>query len=178
MRVAGLDLSLTGTGICVATDTEHLHSLTVKTKLTGPARLAYLRDRVLESVGDCDLAVIEEQAHDARNMGVVIKIAGLHAVIAVALHEWNVPVAYVRPASLKKYASGQGDSKKEGMLLAAYKHFGREFATNDECDAYFLALMGLEYAGSPVLTVKGKPMPQASRDVVAKVEWPPLRERG
>lgn len=173
MLIAGVDLSLTSTGVCVGSDPERAHSLTITTRLTGPARLAHIRDRVLHYTAGCGLVVVESQAHNAsRGVGVIMKTAALHGVIGVALHEWNIASALVNPVRVKQYATGSCRAKKEQMLLAAYKRFGREFANNDECDAFFLAVMGMEACGVPVATVGGGPMPQAHRDALAKVEWP------
>lgn len=60
---------------------------------------------------------------------------------------WCPPPVEVPPASLKKFATGKGNADKLAMCLAIQKRWGQTFATNDEFDAYALAVMAMCYAG-------------------------------
>jgi len=169
----GLDLSLTGTGVALTDGSTAL----IKTgSLRGCERLAHIRHEVTSLVFAPDgamvhLVVIEDYA--AHSPGNEAPKAELHGVILLALYDWSIPVALVNPATLKKYATGKGTAKKEDMKLAAYKQFGREFPSNDECDAFFLRCMGLE-ATSGVLRRDHNTdaMRKARAEALTKVEWP------
>ena len=178
MRVIGLDLSLTSTGVCKANAVQGTMSHIIRTtnRLSRYERLAKIRDSVLDTVGDAGLVVVEELPSHGPNNATIVRLGELHGVIGTALHEWSVPVARVAVSSLKKYATGKGNAKKTDLRMAALKRFGIEFDSDDECDAFFLAMMGLESFGIPVLGLEGKALPQANRDALEKVEWPQLRE--
>ena len=45
----------------------------------------------------------------------------------------------VPPMTLKKYAAGKGNAKKQEMLLQIYKRWGMEFLDDNAADAYSLA---------------------------------------
>ena len=45
----------------------------------------------------------------------------------------------VPPMTLKKYAAGKGNAKKQEMLLQVYKRWGMEFLDDNAADAYALA---------------------------------------
>ena len=174
MRVLGLDLSLTGTGVAKPDGS----TLVIKTgSLRGCERLIRIRNEVMAIViADMPtLVIIEDRVNHIGDPGAT---AELHGVIKVALHEWNVPFALVSAPSLKQYGCGKGNGKKEDMKLHAYMRYGREFKSNDECDAYLLRAMGLEYLGSPLSVAKNltKQEDEAVRKSMLKVDWPAVSD--
>jgi Holliday junction resolvasome RuvABC endonuclease subunit len=58
----------------------------------------------------------------------------------------GIPYIEISPNGLKKFVTGKGSGKKEVIMLEAYKRWGIE-GTNDEVDAYCLAMVGLAYHG-------------------------------
>lgn len=78
-------------------------------------------------------------------------LAEHRAALFDAIHETFAPndtcLVEVPPNNLKKFVTGKGNSQKEEMRLGAYKHWGVEFKTNDEVDAYGLYRFGLCVAG-------------------------------
>ena len=60
----------------------------------------------------------------------------------------------IPPTTLKKFTTGRGNSKKEGMLLEVYKRWGHEVPTNDEADAVALGYVGLALSGVDVALPK------------------------
>jgi Holliday junction resolvasome RuvABC endonuclease subunit len=161
--VLGLDLSLTATGLAAPDGS----TSTIKTRdKDGDRRLAQIRDTIAGLCGGVDLAVIEDLPTHASSAG----ISGLvHGAVRAALLDAGVPYALVTPATLKKYATGNGSAKKSGMILAAYKRFGVEFDDEDQCDAAWLRAAGLDQLGEPLAV-----LPAAQRQVLAKVRWPDL----
>lgn len=59
-------------------------------------------------------------------------------------------VIEVAPTSLKKFVSGKGNIKKDRMMLEVYKRWAFE-GTDDECDAYGLAMFGAAILGHVTL---------------------------
>jgi Holliday junction resolvasome RuvABC endonuclease subunit len=139
MKIMGVDLSITRTG--VGHPDGSVQALAPKCK--GDDRLEWLADCIGLAVREqgVDLAVIEGlggvyQGEAARTMPM------LHGAIRLELRRCKVPYALLSPSSLKKFATGNGSADKTAMALAALKRLGREYRTDDECDADWLRIAG------------------------------------
>ena len=143
MRIVGVDASLTSTGIAVINENNRQETLTIQSKNTGSERLIEIRKKLLQIVDDADLVVIEDYAFARANQA--HQIGELGGVLRVMFHELGLNVLKVAPSAVKKFATGKGVASKEQMAVAVYKRWGKEFATNDEADAYTLAIIGQVY---------------------------------
>lgn len=164
LRVLGLDLSLTATGVCLTDGA----TLTVKTRQKdGDRRLVHIADALASMIGDgstVDLAVIEDLPKHAMAAGITGMV---HGVVRAVLLRAGIPYALVVPATLKAYATGKGSGDKTPMVMAAYKRAGREFGDDNQCDAWWLRAAGLDHYGQPEFD-----LPKAQRERLAKVAWP------
>lgn len=173
LRVMGLDLSITSTGVCRPDGS----TFAIKTRSKdGPRRLVHVRS-VLEDELDQhrpDLAVIEDLP--TKMHATALKSIGcLHGVVQCALLDAGVPWAYVSPATLKKYATDNGNADKRRMTDAAYLAAGVEFPGDldakgkggDRCDAWWLRAAGHDHYGCPLFS-----LPEAQRAPLSKVDWP------
>jgi len=61
------------------------------------------------------------------------------------------------PASLKKFATGNGAADKDEMAKAAFRRLGRQYVTDDECDADWLRVAGRMAYGLGELTEYTRP---------------------
>lgn len=181
MNVVGLDLSLTATGVATVTRTEVL-----RPKATGPERLAWIRDAVLDRCrvhlyrggyapdstdpDVADLVVLEGYAYGRPNQA--HQIGELGGVIRVALWEARVPYVEVPPAVLKKYATGHGNAGKGEVMASAIRRLGYEGHDDNEADADWLRTMALDHYGLSRII-----LPAAHREALGKVDWPELGER-
>ena len=170
LRVAGLDVSLTSTGIATLGGT-----LTVPTKgkradsiAERRHRLRHITDTVLTEIGHVDLAVIEGPSHHSVG-GSVWDRGGLWWLIVDALTARDIPVAVMPPQSRAKYATGSGGARKEAVMDAAQRRYGALCATDDEADALILRAAGLDWLGVPLAEV-----PPGHRVALAGVQWPDL----
>lgn len=88
-------------------------------------------------IADCAIEDTVVLSHSA------VALGELHGVIRVALfHALNEPGRYpikVPPTVVKKYATGKGNAKKNEVMLAAYKHWGVEFQSDNMADSYVIA---------------------------------------
>jgi Holliday junction resolvasome RuvABC endonuclease subunit len=166
LRVLGLDLSLTATGVCLTDGT----TFTIKTRQKdGDRRLLHIADVITSMLADgstVDLAVLEDipqNSHAAK------PIAMVHGVVRTALNRVDVPYVTVAPATLKAFATGSGKGDKTPMVMAAYKRAGREFGDDNQCDAAWLRWAALDHYGQPEFD-----LPKVQRDRLAKVTWPDL----
>lgn len=173
LRVMGLDLSITSTGVALPDGTTYR----IKTRSKdGDRRLLHVRDDIADDVATCrpHLVVIEDLP--TKMHATALKIIGrLHGVVSGVLLDADVPYAYVPPATLKKYAADNGNATKRAMADAAYLAAGAEFPGDlnakgeggDMCDAWWLRAAGHDWCTVPLFD-----MPQAQRDVLAKADWP------
>ncbi len=173
-RVVGLDLSLTATGVAYSDDSVG----TIKTRATDrDRRLGQIRQHLAATIrgpkltdwssSPAALVVIEDLPTHAKSAGITGMV---HGIARELLSSADVPYALVPPATLKKYATGRGNADKTAMAIAALKRGDREFADDNQCDAWWLRVMGLDHLGRPPLS-----MPATHRAALAKVGWPEVR---
>jgi len=137
----GLDLSLTGTGVVVLdNECSVLCAETLKNKLRGMERLAYLREEIHSVVRKYPSAVycIEGYAMGSRS-GQAFSIGELGGVIKLLLHTENIIPHLVPPTRLKKFIVGGGRAEKDMILMKVFQRWGWEAKDNNQADAYGLA---------------------------------------
>ena len=150
MRIIGIDLSLTETGICClrvadrsngdGTDAD-LHIIK-EPKLREAQRLLALR-RHLRDIIDVfkpDLAIVEGYAYEG--IGRLAELGEWGGVIKVELEERSIPFIVVAPKRLKKFAAGNGDATKEQMIEAVEKRYGVCTDNDNLADAVGLSKVG------------------------------------
>lgn len=171
LRVLGLDLSITATGIALPNGATQ----TIKTNPKhGDRRLQHIVDHVGLALGDtdygdtCDLVVMEEAPPGLK--GPAIKaIHMVHGAVRLRLIDFGTPYVAINPTTLKGYATGSTSADKTAMAMAAYKRTGREFADDNQCDAAWLRWAGLDRYGLPEFE-----LPKAQRERLTKAQWPDL----
>lgn len=167
-RVAGLDISLTGTGISTLGGTTRIPTTGRRrdTILQRRNRMRHIRDTVLTEVGDVHLACVEGPSHHSVG-GSVWDRGGLWWLIVDGLCARDIPVAVIPPMSRAKYATGKGNSRKAAVLDAARRRYGAILPNDDEADALILRAMGLEWLGQALAEV-----PDGHRAALAGCQWP------
>lgn len=151
MIVAGLDISLSSTGIVVADagpgSFELILNGAVRTKPSQRRadrydRLDHIASGVMRIVTDAkvEAMAIEGYGFSARTAH-AHALAELGGVIRTRLHLagfqwWEVP-----PSSLKKFVTAKGNSVKDIVLKDVFKRWGFDTDSNDIADAYGLARM-------------------------------------
>jgi hypothetical protein len=168
--VVGIDPSLNGTGLCWADGTA---STVACRTAQGDRRLTIINSRVAKVAAGVDLAVVELAPPGLRGAS----IAALHMVqcaVRMALLDREVPYALVHPSWVKAYAAGNGGSAtgKPAMAAAAYERTGQTFADDNQCDAFWLRQMGLDWYGEAELI-----MPASQRAWLERVKWPKIGTR-
>ena len=164
LRILALDLSITAPGLCLPDGTTR----TVKTNAkTGDRRLVHIVSEVgIALDGGADLVVMEEAPPGLK--GDAIKaIHMVHGAVRLRLLESGTPYLLINPTTLKAYATGNTRADKTAMAIAALKRADREFADDNQCDAWWLRAAALDWYDVAEFT-----MPQAQRDRLAKVAWP------
>lgn len=166
MRIMGLDLSLNGTGVCLPDGRVLRIGLKVQ---HGDNRLCIIRDTVRRFLPRVDMCVIEGMGRFKGNTGLVI--AEVHGAIKTELMDQGVPYAFVTPATLKSFATGNGNADKALMMAEAYRQAGLRFQDSDTCDAWWLRETGLSHYGLPMNIPDPGPERSSLLDVV---DWVPV----
>lgn len=168
-RVAGIDISLTGTGVatlggttCIRTKGRRADSIVERHQ-----RQQHIVQRVLDEAGAVDLACVEGPSHASMGQAGHHDLSGLWWRIVGALCEREIPVAIVPPMSRAKYATGKGNSRKAAVLDAAQKRYGAILPNDNEADALILRAMGLHWLEQPLAEV-----PDGHRAALAGCQWP------
>lgn len=147
----GLDLSLVGTGIVVLDKGQIIYQGLIKSKPVGDRPLDELKRirkivaEIKEVVGKHtpDVAIIENLAFAVRSTTALTQLAALNYFTRAVLSDLDIPWYLVAPTSLKKFATGNGASKKDVMLIEVFKRWGVTILNDNENDAYCLAQVGL-----------------------------------
>lgn len=170
--VVGLDLSLTGTGIC----TDHGCYLVKPTKsLDGLARMRWIRGQVRDRAlldpwpgpWPQDVLVVVEGLAFASHTGKASERAGLWWMIQDDLAD-RARIAVVTPSGRAKFATGKGNAPKDTVMLEAARRLPNLGITdNNTADAAVLYAMGRDHLGQPVT-----PFPATHRAALDAVTWP------
>ena len=172
IRIVALDPSLTAFGCAAGLSRT---GVITTPKRRGVERLIRIRDEVVRicRAERAECVVVEGygfapgRGHAAREMG------ELGGVIRVALHEAGFQYVDVPPATLKRFACGKGNARKEEVLVAAVRRLGYEGASHDVADALWLYALARHAYGCPVVEV-----PKTHLEALVKMKWPEIRREG
>lgn len=155
----GIDQSLTGFALSAVdkSDPSKHRTWVYKSERTGASRLADIQWWLESKFDELDLG--ENRVQEIAMEGTVVashaasmlgELSGLvkitcwwyfdgtnNSVIPYPPH-LRVPLQ-IPPMTLKKFAAGKGNAKKQEMLLQIYKRWGIEFNNDNAADAYALA---------------------------------------
>lgn len=145
MKIVGLDLSLTGTGIATWCG-DRILAETITTKLLGLPRMDYILQQVREFTKAADLVVIEGFSFGSRGAA-LFEIAGLGYLVRHDFWKREQKFLLVTPGQLKKFVTGKGNADKAIVIREVYKRFGVDVANDDEADAVGLLVIGMALLG-------------------------------
>ncbi|WP_433943493.1 hypothetical protein [Paenibacillus sp. SN-8-1] len=138
MRFVGIDPS-TKTGIVILDkDGNLLDGFEVTAKGTDPGRMASIITDVYGNVEPGDVIAIEGFAYGAKGNAVGIQY-GLGFGIRIEFYNSGIDYLEVSPGSLKKFASGKGNTKKDELAVHIFKQWGFEHKSDNVRDAFVLA---------------------------------------
>lgn len=141
MKIMGLDLSTSCTGVSLPDRTTM--ALKPPARLEGDDRLFYLTDHVGLAARTCraELVVVEDVRGVYKGAAARV-IPMLHGMVRRELKQSGITYMPLNQTTLKRFATGSAGADKTAMALAALKRLGREYATDDECDADWLRVAG------------------------------------
>lgn len=169
LKVVGLDLSLTSTGLAYRAGDQTGTERIAPRGLDGLSRIRAIAGQVVLACDGADLVVLEgpaygsargkQQGHHER--------AGLWWMVLDALQRRDLEVAIVPPNLRAKYATGKGNASKAAVIREITRRFAWFGGEEDEADAVALMAMGCDHLGAPLA-----PMPVLHRAALEGVSWP------
>lgn len=164
VRILGLDLSYTATGVSRPDGANEL----IKTKpIEGQfgkvTRCIYIAKTVREHVRQSGATHVVCEGGVSRSFA-AWDSGALHGVVKSMLLEADIPWIDIAPASLKKFATDNGQCSKDAMIAAAIRAFGFEGSDNNLADALILRRMGEQSISGGDTAYR--------RKAIAKVVWP------
>lgn len=146
----GIDQSLTGFALTVLATDDPTEFITwvYKSPYFGIERLADIRQWLADTLNYCEKHwVIDDLGLEGTVLAshAALVLGELSAVVRMAIYdhfEEGDPRRFplkVPPMTLKKYAAGKGNAKKQEMLMQIYKRWGIEFSDDNAADSYALA---------------------------------------
>ena len=143
MNTAGIDLSLTSTGVCVNGE-----PFSIRSKKRGVDRLIEIRDLITESVKKNNVSYVALEGYSyASRFSQAHSIGELGGVGKVSLAEAGVEIAIIPPTNRAKFATGRGNASKDEVVMAVLNMttIPQQPGLDDLCDAWVLEKM-LQYA--------------------------------
>jgi crossover junction endodeoxyribonuclease RuvC len=145
----GLDLSLTSTGVALASGQTRTIRTSIPANATATQRAQRL-DNILRRLepmlrhGQPVVAMLEGYAGFQQG-NTAARLGELHGPVMVRCVQLGMAVYEVAPSTLKKYATGDGRADKLAMVAAA-QSLGYRPVNDDEADAALLRHMAVHYA--------------------------------
>jgi crossover junction endodeoxyribonuclease RuvC len=190
VRVTGLDLSLTGSGVVTieTADASGFAAWRAAVEEYGSGtvdqhdmadrgrRLRSIATPVIRAARGSDLIVVED-LYMGSGTGGQLDRAGLFWLVCATLTAEGHTVAVVTNNHLKMYALGKGAGKgtdKDYVLAAVVRRYPTvAVQSNNTADALVLAAMGARHLGSPI----DPDLPETHLRAMRAVHWPPVPTR-
>lgn len=149
--VAGVDLSLTGTGVIILGETGMtLARETIRTTTAMPhrQRLTHIADSLCLILDRYQPVRIVKEAPAFGATWAVNAIGEVHGAVDYAMEKAKIsaPLA-VSPSTLKKFATGRGTGEKGDIKMWVLDKWGEKFSDNNQSDAYVLSRIAGVLAG-------------------------------
>jgi crossover junction endodeoxyribonuclease RuvC len=140
MRFVGIDPS-TKTGLVILENNKvHTAIEITPQEERDPHRFIEIARTVLSYITEDDVICIEGFSYSSRGAAVSVQY-GIGWILRYELLQAGFSYYEVPPSSVKKFATGKGNAKKDEMVLPIYKRWGFEHSSDNVRDAFVLAQM-------------------------------------
>lgn len=150
-RFVGIDPS-TKTGLVILEDNKvHTAIEIIPKEEKDPHRFIEIAKTVMNYVTENDVICIEGFSYGSRGAAVSVQY-GIGWILRSELIKAGLNYYEVPPSSVKKFATGRGNVKKDEMVLPIYKRWGFEHNSDNVRDAFVLAQIARALNGQAELT--------------------------
>jgi crossover junction endodeoxyribonuclease RuvC len=151
MRFVGIDPS-TKTGLVILEDNKVHTAVEITSKeKRDPHRFMDIAKTVMKYITEHDVICIEGFSYSSRGAGVSVQY-GIGWILRAELIKAGLNYYEVPPSSVKKFATGKGNAKKDELVLPIYKRWGFEHESDNVRDAFVLAQIAQALLGQAELT--------------------------
>jgi crossover junction endodeoxyribonuclease RuvC len=163
VQTIGIDLSMTSTGLAIYRPEDVVPGWLAFTRCITSTpgkdpgydgklhRFQRIYNAILSELRADDAHVYLEGPSYASAGSATHDIAGNWWLLYQALREDACDITVVPPSVVKKYATGNGNAKKDAVLAAAIKRYPEiDIPGNDIADAVILMAIGLRLDGQPI----------------------------
>ena len=158
MRLLGLDVSLTNTGVAVCDGLNVIHLDTIRPgKGSLPQRLGRLYSSLKEIVEEFspEKAIVEAVVYH-RNPSTAIALGSARGVVLLLMEQMKIPVEEISPTAIKLATVGNGRASKKQVQFMVRAIFGLRKTPNEhESDALALIYTYMNREGISDLRSKG-----------------------
>jgi hypothetical protein len=164
LRIVGLDLSITATGICESDGTRSTWGGDAK---LGDRRLCKIRNAVMSACMAADVVMIEDLPRGGMGGATTGMVQG---VVRELLTASGIPYMFIIPSKLKVYATSKGTATKSDMRMSLYQRFGIDEPDDNRADAWWLRALGCDLYDQPLTQSNGSIyLPQSHRRALEKL---------
>lgn len=161
----GIDLGTAQTGMWALGGGQGFNTLMVPPK--GVDKVRFIADSVKEKIACApDIIVIEKPFNVMGNGRILLELLG---AVKYALDP-SFRIVEIPQTSLKKFATGMGNAQKSDMVLRAFKEFGVQASSEDEIDAFWMAVFGQHVLNIP------EDAPAYRKEAVGKLLTPKVKK--
>ncbi|KFZ41910.1 hypothetical protein CS060_04335 [Anoxybacillus flavithermus] len=151
MRFVGIDPS-TKTGLVIIEDNKvHTAVEIVSEEKRAPHRFIDIVNTIMSHITNQDVICIEGFSYSSRGAAVSVQY-GIGWILRAELVKARLNYYEVPPSSVKKFATGKGNTKKDELVLPIYKRWGFEHNSDNVRDAFVLAQIARALHGQAELT--------------------------
>jgi crossover junction endodeoxyribonuclease RuvC len=151
MRFVGIDPS-TKTGLVILEDNKvHTAVEITSEEKRDPHRFMDIVETIMSHITNQDVICIEGFSYSSRGAAVSVQY-GIGWILRSELIKAGLSYYEVPPSSVKKFATGRGNVKKDEMVLPIYKRWGFEHSSDNVRDAFVLAQIARALNGQAELT--------------------------
>lgn len=151
MRFVGIDPS-TKTGLVILENNKIHTALEITSKeKRDPQRFMDIAKTVMKYITERDVICIEGFSYSSKGSAVSVQY-GIGWILRSELIRAGFSYYEVPPSSVKKFATGRGNVKKDEMVLPIYKRWGFEHNSDNVRDAFVLAQIARALHGQVELT--------------------------
>lgn len=134
-----------------------------------PKRMASQIDAIISNIKHDDIVCIEGFGFASQQ---AIQLGGIGWGIRMALYRCNIPFIEASPSQLKKFATGKGNTPKDGMAVPIFKRWGFEHKSNNVTDAFVLAQIALTLKSDMAIQIT-----QSQSEVQQAIKNPPEKKK-
>ena len=141
MRFIGIDPSGQTGLVILDRDGNYLDGFEIEPTATDKTeKIDEIITEIVENLEFDDVIAIEGFSYGSKGKGVDFQY-GLGHAIRLELYRMDKDWVEVSPSQVKKFATGNGNTSKENMIIPILRHWDFEHKSNNVRDAYVLAQM-------------------------------------